>query len=721
MWLVNAKTFELKSFIDEESPPPYAILSHTWGDPEEEISFQDLNLWATGKDFKGLKRVGWRKVRRACAQALERRLSYIWIDTCCIDKSSSAELQEAINSMFAYYASSAICFAYLVDVDILKPHDSVFDQQFRQARWFTRGWTLQELLAPTKIHFFNRVWDSISDKKNLQALITDITGINPQFMTNPHQASVAERMAWAAKRQTTRREDMAYCLLGLFQVNMPLLYGEGNRAFERLQEEILRSNEDASIHIWGRQGHSSYTEFDFKIESQQDMGKRLSFVHSILLAPHPEYFRIVGLGMTANALRFKPPSFTMGQRGLTAQLRMRADPNYEGIAYAIPNVSTRQAILAIPLISISCGNDCDGEEIHNEYYRPIWCKPIYLSSKFLDESHYEEILIRRRPKNKCKFFNLPFRLDIRYSEKLTLMGVYPPSPVGNTFVLLSKNPARLNEEKFETPGRPITSQNAHVGRRFFHININKVGLVVPALVVVDYRVQPAESDMHAPWDFSGHPRCGCILECRVFKPLGPSFSMETVLSFMKKSPEKWEEIPHKWDGTHKYYNVDDRDNLLEIHVTQAHSEEVPSIVVGLVPRESVHTEGEHRSFISKRQTWRFTAGFFRNTFVGVGSWADYLDVYPYKKDMKHVKKLISHMNHPGVKILVIDDRGLVKEPTREAYKGYISDESEEWSPSEHDEDDTEEWDQDSSDEDSVRYSKERKDMIRRYLSPNGGL
>src|SRR3569833_3366061 len=181
---------------------------------------------------------------------------YVWIDTCCIDKTSSAELSEAINSMFSWYQAARVCFAFHREVQPLAvqfPAD--LPSSFRASRWFTRGWTLQELIAPQNMIFFARDWTYLGRKYDepFCRLLARVTGIDERVMSgllSPLEISVANRMKWAALRETTRIEDMAYCLMGIFNVNMPLLYGEGRRAFVRLQEEILKETDDQSLFAW---------------------------------------------------------------------------------------------------------------------------------------------------------------------------------------------------------------------------------------------------------------------------------------------------------------------------------------------------------------------------------------------------------------------------------------------------------------------------------------
>jgi hypothetical protein len=180
------------------------------------------------------------------------QIDYAWIDTCCIDKTCSAELNEAINSMFKWYEQALMCYAFLSD---LAP-GAELEEALADCRWFTRGWCLQELLAPNEVIFFDRQWTAVGTRFKLKDLISKITRIDEHVLIDSqrmYELPIARRMSWAARRHTTRVEDQAYCLLGLFEVNMPMLYGEGDRAFLRLQEEVIKRSSDLSIF------HNSYT------------------------------------------------------------------------------------------------------------------------------------------------------------------------------------------------------------------------------------------------------------------------------------------------------------------------------------------------------------------------------------------------------------------------------------------------------------------------------
>lgn len=220
--------------------PPYAILSHTWGEDHEEVSFIDLT--------RGPRRTkaGYRKLRFCAQQAARDGLQHFWVDTCCINKENNTELSEAITSMYRWYSRAVKCYVYLSDISMfddnqVSPSLQLWESAFRNSRWFTRGWTLQELLAPPSIEFFCLNGTRLGDKRSLEQQIHDITKIPVQALQGAPLAKfgIDEKMSWAKMRQTKRGEDKAYSLLGLFNVSMPLIYGEGeDKAFHRLQKEI---------------------------------------------------------------------------------------------------------------------------------------------------------------------------------------------------------------------------------------------------------------------------------------------------------------------------------------------------------------------------------------------------------------------------------------------------------------------------------------------------
>ncbi|OAL54749.1 HET-domain-containing protein [Pyrenochaeta sp. DS3sAY3a] len=247
MRLINTTSLQVEEFLSNDAVD-YVILSHTW--EEEEVTLQDIQSGAA------ISKKGYAKITSCCQKAARDGFTYCWIDTCCIDKTSSAELSEAINSMYQWYQQARICYAYLADFHGTSRDVQLNHPSFAEAKWFTRGWTLQELIAPSVVEFFNAEWEEIGTRLSLQTELSAITGINRPVLSGEDSSNytVNVRMSWAAHRKTSRLEDGAYCLMGLFGVNMPLLYGEGLRAFRRLQEEIMRSAEDYTLLAWSTKG-----------------------------------------------------------------------------------------------------------------------------------------------------------------------------------------------------------------------------------------------------------------------------------------------------------------------------------------------------------------------------------------------------------------------------------------------------------------------------------
>ncbi|KAI6038844.1 heterokaryon incompatibility protein-domain-containing protein [Pisolithus marmoratus] len=229
----------------------YVILSHRWG--TEEVDYEAM-IGLMKMEEEGRERVryrnGYRKIIESCKQPMKDSYKWLWIDTCCIDKRSSAELSEAINSMYRWYQNAQVCYVYLDDVNEpvfpTKKDDDQLGQSNGWPEWFERGWTLQELIAPKQVEFFNRNWVLIGNKRRFARVLEKVTGIPREVL----KEGIAQIMSWAADRKTTRAEDQAYSLMGLFGVNMPMLYGEGRKAFQRLQLEIIRVSSDHTIFAW---------------------------------------------------------------------------------------------------------------------------------------------------------------------------------------------------------------------------------------------------------------------------------------------------------------------------------------------------------------------------------------------------------------------------------------------------------------------------------------
>jgi len=296
--------------------PPYAILSHRWR--EQEVLYDDMI--AADRSIARNKK-GYAKLEMTCRLALEHGFSYVWSDTCCIDKSSSAELSEAINSMYSYYTHSEWCIAYLDDVEFDETQPDVFFRASRtlsRSAWFSRGWTLQELIAPLKLTFYAKSWNTIGTKADLFKEISIASNITEKVLRNREAISavgVSEKMSWAAKRVTTRPEDEAYSLMGIFGVNMATLYGEGkSSAFRRLQLEILRTSTDHTLFAW----ESETVNGDMLAPSVSCFSNGASY--------EPRYYPRILIGRLDLM-----PNYEMTNAGLRIQLPLRREPERTGL------------------------------------------------------------------------------------------------------------------------------------------------------------------------------------------------------------------------------------------------------------------------------------------------------------------------------------------------------------------------------------------------------
>ena len=296
MRLLHIKRLQFEEFYDDQIPQ-YAILSHRWGSVDQEVSYEDF------KAQRKTDTAGYAKILNFCRVASDYNVDFCWVDACCIDKTSSAELTEAINSMFLWYQRAAICCVYLQDAYTMLG--------FSQSDWFTRGWTLQELIAPTTVEFYDKEWWPLGTRSKLSRQISEISGIDEALLAREKDVrvySVAQKMSWAASRRTSRLEDEAYCLLGLFGVNMPLLHGEGAGAFQRLQEQIISIGDDYSLLAW-----------DFRFPENNRLSARSS-----ALAPSPRAFQKCGK-IEIDILTTQRTLFEVTNQGMTLLIHRSYD------------------------------------------------------------------------------------------------------------------------------------------------------------------------------------------------------------------------------------------------------------------------------------------------------------------------------------------------------------------------------------------------------------
>ncbi|KAK5676259.1 hypothetical protein LTS10_011071 [Elasticomyces elasticus] len=242
MRLLNTSTFTLEYYEDDNLVPEYAIFSHKWYASGEELILLDFQTSGNAPHKKGFT-----KVQGLCAIAAAKGHRFVWVDSCCIDKTNDAELSKSINSMFRWYQNAAECIAFLGDVGGNE------GRSMDGSIWFKRGWTLQELIAPRNMTFYDQYWNCLGTKKDLLEPLWKITGIPLDVLTHDthfSSCSIAQRMSWASDRETRDVEDQAYSLMGLFDISLKLIYGEGEKAFIKLQREIIANSADQSIFCW---------------------------------------------------------------------------------------------------------------------------------------------------------------------------------------------------------------------------------------------------------------------------------------------------------------------------------------------------------------------------------------------------------------------------------------------------------------------------------------
>ncbi|KAJ4116143.1 hypothetical protein NW768_011115 [Fusarium equiseti] len=392
MRLLSARDLRFKEFNDNKMPK-YAILSHRW--EKDEPSYCDMKSMIVQRDAGSQGEELWQtpkynKIYRFSRMALRAGFEYIWVDTCCINKYNSAELQESINSMYRWYLESDVCYAYLSDVSMStdyaehkRPASSKLQSDsFQNSRWFTRGWTLQELLAPRDLLFFDKDWNKCGERVELQDAIQAATGIDSNSLINAsHKDGIYLRsirsgrlFSWAANRQTTRHEDRASSLLGIFDVNMPLLYGERDKAFYRLQEEIIKVSEDASLLAW------NYTEADDGFAPNG-------------LAKSPSQFQNYQILTTKDITRIPYVAFSarMIARGLQTTLKIINDPFQNKLGYAVLTHERNRRSLVLPVLF--CSLTFVRTPIQNECVR--FSDPIWVPSRFIDEAKSRSICFIR--------------------------------------------------------------------------------------------------------------------------------------------------------------------------------------------------------------------------------------------------------------------------------------------------------------------------------------
>lgn len=350
MWLIDTSNLRLKDILEPQNCK-YAILSHTW--EEDEVDFQEM--MAEPRSGSLMAKTGFIKIKKTCEVAREKGYDYAWVDTCCIDKTSSAALSEAINSMFNWYKESSVCLAFLSDLppNNFEHAESRTADFMEDCKWFTRGWTLQELIAPEEVDFYDQEWNFRGSKKTLRHELSRMTGIDIDVLEDAEllpTIPVGRRMSWASTRQTTRVEDTAYCLFGIFNVNMPMIYGERRNAFLRLQEEIAKSTNDLTLFAWTSQDGAG---MDRRPTHRNQPGKDL---RGILAHSPTEFLGCGRLNISRDRVAMVK-DFAMTNNGLRIETTLGSSPDKEYI-FALDCVDDdrrRQERLGIYLVKTEVG------------------------------------------------------------------------------------------------------------------------------------------------------------------------------------------------------------------------------------------------------------------------------------------------------------------------------------------------------------------------------
>ena len=379
MLLIDTSTLRLEEIHDLQNCR-YAILSHTWED--DEVTYQEM--MAESRPASLMTKAGFRKIQRTCEVAKERGYDYAWVDTCCIDKTSSAALSEAINSMFKWYKESSICLAYLIDLPAnnFEHAESRTADLMRPCKWFTRGWTLQELIAPEELDFYDHGWNFRGSKNTLRYELASMTGIDVDILEDSDllpTIPVGRRMSWAAHRKTKRVEDIAYCLFGVFGVNMPMIYGEDKNAFLRLQEEIAKSTYDLTLFAWTSQDASGE---DRRPTHQSQHGSHLRGI----LAQSPAEFVECGRLKISRDRIAMVKDFAMTNNGLRIETTLGSSPSKEYV-FALDCVNEgdrRQEKLGIYLM-----------KTENGFVRDRTCELFKTTDKAFWTGHRSTIYIAR--------------------------------------------------------------------------------------------------------------------------------------------------------------------------------------------------------------------------------------------------------------------------------------------------------------------------------------
>jgi len=518
----RAKVLE---FGDDEVTE-YAILSHRW--IQQEVDYNEIVKLAKKDEEERTKirrRDGYRKIIRSCEEAKKDGYKWLWVDTCCIDKQSSAELSEAINSMYRWYENARVCYAYLHDVSGSSLPTARNMERYPNSdgwpEWFSRGWTLQEMIAPRDLQFFNKHWHPIGNKRALSPILQNITRV-PQDILKDGFASnrpcVAQIMSWAANRTTTRVEDRAYSLMGLLDVNMPMLYGEGKKAFHRLQLEIIRTSNDQSIFAWNCNVRTGSILADdpsfFECCNEMELMNQDEFIEYLKLYIPAEELRSV---IEDDQLG----TFPVTNRGIQIWLLLHphrdSDSVFEALLPCHPDPSSRPVAIELALWE-------------SNYYR---YGNAVVTTRSLGVGRPQLRQVYLRYQGTPQYCNSTFEINDSAVHKGAVTDTYPKKTItGNTVTLSTTDPLCL---KRYSCGSPQYHFEIAFGQCFGQHWIHVICGIFYRDIPISYVQKLMRAPEHAQ---SMNKACSGAATCRVWvmeTPLGPGSMILQTSRVMWKS------------------------------------------------------------------------------------------------------------------------------------------------------------------------------------------
>ena len=397
------------------------------------------------------KTEGWAKLQSYCKLAASDGWDYAWMDTCFIDKTNLADTQEAINAMVRWYRRSGTCYGHLEGVDCVSTHQTM-GRNLRSARWFQRGWTLQELLAPVNFVFVDQKWEKIGTREEFAEDVASACRMSVQHLMNFETQPVAVKLSWASHRKTTVEEDQAYSLLGLFNISIPLCYGEGELAFRRLLLELIKNYNDTSIFAFSSwDGMHLLLSLVWSEKPQADIlveNKEVRDCAGMILAPYLKAFHDCGNIKNHTSMHTK---FHFDNRGLVLNADVTDRFHFED--------SRSKCKAAICWLDCCDGIDMEESRIaillrDDDPKQPSegdWWRLIKITSKSPNYSNFQKRASKKREilinalHPPINYFTLP-QVDMTVESKAKVLNIYKSAGESRAFEVADKYKVRCGHE-----------------------------------------------------------------------------------------------------------------------------------------------------------------------------------------------------------------------------------------------------------------------------------